>query len=78
MLLISPALAWPDSQRGDWYDTYNSDGWSYDVPVEAQLTGAGKNNVIKRICNALHIFYFEGTFLVLNSNFIAVLIRHVG
>lgn len=28
-----------DSQRGDWYDTYQSDGWSYDTPAEALLTG---------------------------------------
>ena len=41
LLLLSPTLISCDSQRGDWYDTYQGDGYSSDVPVEAQLTGAG-------------------------------------
>lgn len=41
LLLLLPTLISCDSQRGDWYDTYQGDGYNYDVPVEAQLTGAG-------------------------------------
>ena len=43
-MLLSPTLISCDSQRGDWYDTYQGDGYNYDVPVEAQLTGAGLNH----------------------------------
>ena len=39
IVLASPLLIRGDSQRGDWYDTYQGDGWTYDTPADALLTG---------------------------------------